>query len=147
MYKNRNFDNVAFRHRVFSDGVRITLPIDTFPVSDSSLFNESGWPMSTIGVIDRFSKDHVDEDIIKKIAQRCEELSVPESSDLTDEQKLMLLRPAWCQTPSEYALYQERVYQYRQELSKAAVADVKDINSSNEVSVSDSSENPSVTNG
>lgn len=147
MYKNRNFDNVAFRHRVFPDGVRITLPIDTFPVSDSSLFNDSGWPMSVIGVIDRFSKDHVDEDIIKKIAQRCEELSVPESDNLTDEQKLMLLRPAWCQTPSEYALYQERVYQYRQELLKTSVADVKDINSSNEVSVSDSSVNSSVTNG
>lgn len=147
MYKNRNFDNVAFRHRVFPDGVRITLPIDTFPVSDSSLFNDSGWPMSAIGVIDRFSKDHVDEDIIKKIAQRCEELSVPESDHLTDEQKLMLLRPAWCQTPSEYALYQERVYQYRQELSNTSVADVKDINSSNEVSVSDSSDNSSVTNG
>lgn len=117
MYKNRNTGIRSVYHRFMPDGIVITLPIDTFPVSDRSLFNSSGWPMSSLGLLDRFSRAHVDEDVLRKIASRCEQLSVNDSDkSLTDDQRLMLLRPSWCQTATEFKDYTLRISEIRSQI-------------------------------
>lgn len=110
--KNVNFNRVELPFASLSDGSPRYLPIDTFPVSDESFINASGFPSSELTILDRFSRSQLmDDDYIKKVAARIEQLPEPPKNDLTLSQEIRTLRPAWCQTPSEYAEYSERVYQ------------------------------------
>lgn len=124
--KNQNTFRYTPNKPKFPDGREISLPIDQFPVSDKSLFKDDGFPANEIDILDRFSRNsNIDEDFVKMVAQRIEALPEEKSDDLSIEQKIRLLRPAWCQTPSEYAAYSEAVYQYMSEQSSIS-SDVKE---------------------
>lgn len=109
MNKNTNF--VRQLPVSFSDGSVKVLPVDTFPVSAQGVYNDQGWPMSDVGILDRFSREHRDKSEIELIAARLEEIRAaePDNSGKTDAQILREIRPAWVQTASEYADYQRMV--------------------------------------
>lgn len=116
MKYNRNLVVQRFEFDRFSDGTVKSLPVDDFPVSDRSLYNDSGWPMSDISILDRFSREHRDRGEIERIARRLEELSGDDvNKGKTDEQLIRELRPHWVQTASEYAEYEMRLMSYIQQ--------------------------------
>lgn len=138
--KNQNFyRRPSYVPRTF-DGVVRLIPIDQFPVSDKGLQKDDGFPMSDIGLLDRFSRDaNVDPDFVKKVAARCEEIQ-NKSPNISIEEEIRCLRPAWCQTPSEYAVYSESVYQYMR--SKQNVTKSDDVSSSDDGSSDDTIVSP-----
>lgn len=123
--KNKNSFRAPCALPLSDDGVLRQIPIDQFPVSDKGLQKDDGFPMSDIGLLDRFSRDaNVDPDFVKKVAARCEEIQ-DKSPNMSIEEEIRCLRPAWCQTPSEYAVYSESVYQYMR--TKANVSKTDDV--------------------
>lgn len=135
---NQNLFRVECGVPQLADGSPKVLPVDNFPVSDKSFFNDNGFPSSELTILDRVSRAAVfDDDFVKKIASRLEALPEPAKTGLTLEQEIRALRPAWVQTPSEYAAYSERVYQLLSvdkaenvDMKKSAVAEkVDDVSS------------------
>lgn len=103
---------------MFDDGQVLRLPVDQFPCSNQSLLKDDGFPANEIDILDRFSRGaSIDDDLIKIIAKRLEEVNSDEDNGLTIEQKIRVLKPSWVQTAAEYAEYSERVYQYLSETS------------------------------
>lgn len=108
--KNKNLTRGVFVAPLLQDGTVKVLPVDQFPTSNKGIVKDDGFPMSDIGILDRFSQDLLfDDDFVKMVAQRVEPISENVSS-LTLEQEIKALRPSWVQTPSEYAAYSERVF-------------------------------------
>lgn len=138
--KNKNSFRAPCVLPLSEDGVLRQIPIDQFPVSDKGLQKDDGFPMSDIGLLDRFSRDaNVDPDFVKKVAARCEEIQ-DKSLNMSIEEEIRCLRPAWCQTPSEYAVYSESVYQYMR--SKQNVSKTDDTSSVSDSDVFDSASSP-----
>lgn len=137
--KNKNSFRAPCVLPLSDDGVLREIPIDQFPVSDKGLQKDDGFPMNDIGLLDRFSRDaNIDSDFVKKVAARCEEIQ-DKSPNMSIEEEIRCLRPAWCQTPSEYAVYSESVYQYmrsKQNVSKSDDVSSTDAGSSDDTIVS-----------
>lgn len=112
MYNNINVRVInPFVDRLPDNSLR-SLPIDQFIVSDKSMYKSDGFPRSDVSLLDRFNKSNVDPDLVNQVAARMQEISADESmKDFSDDMKLKLLRPAWCQTASEMAAFSEQVYQ------------------------------------
>lgn len=120
--KNVNLQRVSFYIPCFGDGVVQTLPVDDFPVKDKSNYKVNGFPRSDMSILDRFSRSNVSREQIEMIASRLMELQAQKDDGLSDDEKLKVLRPSWVQTASEYAQYEEMVYnvlsERREQLSK-----------------------------
>lgn len=145
--KNKNSFRAPCALPLSEDGVLRQIPIDQFPVSDKGLQKDDGFPMSDIGLLDRFSRDaNVDPDFVKKVAARCEKIQ-EQSPSLSIDEEIRCMRPAWCQTPAEYAVYSESVYQYlrsKQNVSKTDEVEKTDVDSSADSDTSSSSSSSSV---
>lgn len=133
MFKNiskiKSNRKAAFLLPTFADGSVQKLPIDDFPVSDSSNYSRAKWPLSDIGILDRFQRSNVSREQVERVASRLEEINVKDTT-LTDDEKLAYLRPAWVQTASERASFDEYLYQVISERKNADVqstADVKEV--------------------
>lgn len=119
--KNVNLVRVISTPLLLDDGNPWYLPVDQFPVSNKGLYKDDGFPCNEIDILDRYSTSKiVDDDLIKIVAKRLDNMPTSDSADdgLSIEDKIRVLRPAWCQTPSEYAAYSERVISYMESLNK-----------------------------
>lgn len=108
--RNVNLKRVDFYVPRFADGVIQKLPVDDFPVKDTSNYKINGFPRSDMSILDRFSRSNVSREQIEMIATRLQELQAQPDDGLSDAEKLKVLRPSWVQTASEYAQYEEMVY-------------------------------------
>ena len=85
--KNQNLTRVDCGIPQLADGTAKVLPVDNFPVSDKSFFNDNGFPSNELTILDRVSRAAVfDDDFVKKIASRLEALPEPAKNGLTLEQ-------------------------------------------------------------
>lgn len=114
MFKNKNLKVVPFKLPRYKDGSPMSLPVDGFPVSSKSLYNEQGWPMSDIGLLDRFAAEHRSSEELESIVARLQEIraSEPDNHGKTDAQIIKEIRPYWVQTASEMAQYENSLATY-----------------------------------
>lgn len=93
-----------------ADGSPLVNQVDRFPVSDKSLFKANGFPCSDIGILDRFSREQHSKEEIDFVASRLAEIKAEPANKMSDDDLIRTLRPAWCQTASEIAAFDEHVY-------------------------------------
>lgn len=108
---NVNLSGTNFLFPVLSDGKPLVNSVDQFPVSDKSLYKRDGWPMSDIGILERYSRDsNISQAEIDSIARRLEYIKSEPSNNKSDEELLRTLRPAWVQTASEFKDYESMLF-------------------------------------
>lgn len=123
MKHNLNLTRADFFVPTLSDNKVISLPVDNFPCQDPSFYKQDGFPRTDIGILDRFSTEHMDKELFDIVASRMQELQSNPDDGLSDAQKLRLLKPAYIQTASETAFYEEHVYQILQEMKQEVKVD------------------------
>lgn len=107
MYKCKSPIRQSHDVERYADGTPVVVSVDGFPCSDSSLYNDSGWPMSEITILNRFStQKNVSRAEVERIATRIERIKAEPSNKLSDEELLARLKPAWCQTASEVVQFE-----------------------------------------
>lgn len=139
MRKNVNYGYAPAYIPKFQDGTTLVCQVDQFPVKDSSLFKENGFPRTDIGIVERMSSLNVDRDLLNQIASRMMDTSVQSPyNGMSDDEMLRVLRPAYVQTATEYKYYVQQVYEIMSERSESVkTSDATDVSveSSTESSV------------
>lgn len=112
----------------------VVCPVDNFPADNPAYIKRDGFRCNDVSLLDRLSfSSNFDSDIARIVASRIHEMRVPDGNDnLTDEQKLILLRPAKFQTASEIKAWDEHVYQFMS--TSTAGIDFNDVKVENETS-------------
>lgn len=119
-----------------ADGSEMVCQVDRFPVSDKSLFKSNGFPCSDIGILDRFSRERHSKEEIEMIASRLQEIKAEPANKMSDDELIRTLRPAWCQTASEVAAFDESMYQYMSDKAASLRANKENVSDSNETDTS-----------
>lgn len=141
MRKNLNLaPPVCIHPAKFDDGVVIPLNVDNFPCANPAYVKKNGFRANDISVLERFSTAHHDQSEIDIVAARIKELQKSPANNMTDEQLLKTLKPAWVQTASELTYFNERMY------SLLSESDVKSVDLQKADSTSVSTENVDTSN-
>lgn len=116
MKKNVNLvssHNSAIHPLVYPDGSPVVCQVDNFPCDNPAYKKTDGFRCNDVSLLDRLSFDQsFDTDLAKIVASRVKEFKKEDSPNMSEEQLLKTLRPAWCQTASEVKIWEESVYQY-----------------------------------
>lgn len=131
---NKNLDFNPFIPERFPDGTVKVLSVDNFPVSNNGVYNDQGWPMSDIGILDRFSREHRSKEELELVASRLEEIRAaqPDNSGKSDAQILREIRPSWVQTAAEELDYERYVLQYIDSANSTLENPSEDVNSTHD---------------
>ena len=112
----------------FNDGSLIACRVDKFPSDNPSYKKRDGFRMNDVSLLDRLSFGmNFDEDLARIVASRVKEMPKDDVSNLSEQDMMALLRPAYVQTASEIKEWDERVYQYVNDTMSVKVEDVQSV--------------------
>ena len=125
----------------FPDGSVIACRVDKFPSDNPAYKKRDGFRMNDVSLLDRLSFGmNFDEDLARIVASRVKELPKDEQSNLSEQDMIALLRPAYVQTASEIKEWDERVYHFVNDTMSVKEDDVQSvIDSANSSVVNDDS--------